>query len=170
MSFTNIINSFLNVRNKIKDADGNWVDQRKARETLHVKRVRENLDNNDVVVFNEFGKKIIIDSIEYFSESTGNVYPRLNVTQGATGRSNDNIFLALNSTSYSTWDMTGIYINTHGSTYFEAIKYNSSDNQLKVKLTRQIVLPNGGRLTFAANGTGEGREISALVVYRVIEE
>lgn len=167
--FTEILNSFLNVRNKVKDADGNWVDQTKPRETQHVEYINFDFEENETVVFEEFGNKIIIDSLEFTTNSRGDVYPRLNTQPEATGRTSNNLLMAINSDTGAVWDATVLYINDYGNNFLDAIVHNRSDDDYKVILRKPIVLPEGGRLVFRSNSSNVDN-VTALVTYRVIEE
>lgn len=170
MSFklANIINPFLNVRNQVKNADGEWVDESKPEETLHVVTINHYFSDGDFVVFDEWDKKIIIDSIEYYATDTDNTFPRLNVRKGSTGRTSSNLFVAFNSENTSVWDATGLYLSNHKNSYLDAVKYKEG-GELKVLSKKQIVLPSGGRFIFSINGDPGEERVRGLIVYRTVE-
>src|SRR5699024_790402 len=81
---TEVLNSFLNVRNKVKKVNGEWEDK-----TVRTERIgmREAFDigipssNGVVNIYTNWGKKIIIDEFTYNITTRPNnnsFYPRLN--------------------------------------------------------------------------------------------
>lgn len=167
--YTNIINSSLNVRNKVRDMEGNWVDQRKARETLHTRYASPNLSTGEHVAFEEWGKKIIIDQLEYSVDTAHQIFPRLNIVQGSTGRTANNLFIGI-SDGGTVWDLTVNYLNLGEHSYLELVRYNPTENRFKVVLKRPITLPTGGRLAFIPGSNFDSNTLLYHVSYRIIEE
>lgn len=165
--FTEILNSFLNVRNKVKNADGDWVDQTKPREEIHTRTNSGVNITDEIVVFEEWGKKVIIDAFTWGSDTQHQIYPRLYIEEGASGRTGSQLFVGV-SGSPSIWDMTMSYIN-YGNDFFGVGERSTSDNRYTAFLKSPIVLPNGGKLIFTGGSSSADYSASYSVVYRTIE-
>ncbi|ALX50474.1 hypothetical protein [Lentibacillus amyloliquefaciens] len=168
--FTEILNSFLNVRNKVKDINGNWVDQTKLKETqttAHGSQIA--MTNGDVPVFEIWDKKVIIDSFEWSPSSGARTAPMLSVEQGVMHETNNQILNTISSgQSYYRATALRLYEDKHD--YFETTEYNVADSRFKVILKKPIILPVGGKLIFRSVITPEtGDIVTYHVNYRIIE-
>ena len=80
---TEVINSFLNVRNKIKGRSGNWIDFKEKDENLITKSdygVDISSNNGVLNIINRFDVDIILESFVYNAttrEGINSVYPYL---------------------------------------------------------------------------------------------
>lgn len=164
-SISNIVNKFINVRNKVKTPDGEWVDQVKPREKIYMDYEARVQGGTRVDVFEVWGKKIIIDQLEY--GSTTNFYPLLWADPEHADVNNFRNQLLVVTTRIgggsTAWPSV---VDLHGSNILEAHTY--SDGRGSVQLKRPIVLPNGGKLVF--EGGDASGESSYKVVWREIEE
>lgn len=161
-SVTNIINSFLNVRNKVKDADGNWVDQTKPKETQHMASglSRDVSSGITILVFEVWGKKVIIDSLEFGTDTTA--YAALHVKEGEDSSYTNQLFHETRKGSGRANPTPTIIAG--GSSYF---KVHKDGDDAKVWLKKPVRLPEGGKLTFSATNDGK---ITYKVFWREIEE
>jgi hypothetical protein len=164
--FTEILNSFLNVRNKVKDADGNWVDQTKPRENQHLTTglaevvAQESIHN----VLDEWGKKIVIDAFEFGAD--GQIRPALSVVEGSTGLYTNNIFHVVTRGGLGRYPSSPGNISAHASEWLEVISAESDD--ILVNLKKPIVLPQGCSLYFR-NDSSSPITITYKVYWREIE-
>lgn len=163
-SLANIVNSFLNVRNKVKDSDGNWVDERKIKETQHMAEgLRVDISRGITVnVFEVWGKKVIIDTLEFGTDSYA--YPSLHVDRNDQGSYTNQLFHETRMGSNRANAVPGVI--AEGSSYFN-VERDSGDS--KVWLKKPVILPEGGRLTFGSTREEDGR-ITYKVYWREIEE
>ena len=163
MSFTNIINNFLNVRNKVFDSELNeWVDQVKTiEERVGYNALESQVSTEDeLVIFNDFGNKIILDKFSYSCNSP--IYPVLHAKEGNTSLySNTQLFL--NTTLNGRSGAIPSVINSHGNEFLEV--QNTSSDRHVVVLKKPIILPEGGRLAFRALGSSSGGTVTYHVSY-----
>lgn len=140
-----IINPFLNVRNKVKK-EGRWVDQVEHKEKGFTKYgINESLVNDDLVVIDSLGKRVEIHSLHFSTNNRGNVFPQIFIKSGR--KQNDNILRGVNQNG-SGYYLTPLYINHSGNPYFE--NYVSSvDEGTSTILKRPIILPEGCQLVFS---------------------
>src|SRR5690625_1888680 len=164
--FSEIINPFLNVRNKIKDASGNWVDATKPREDqFAVYKHSIDVDSSlEEVIFETWDKKVIIDALFFGSDTTA--YPLLWIREGANDTSTNEIFRGVNRTGGggAPWPSS---ISNNGNHLLEIEREDESG--ATVSLKRPLTLPNGGKLLFTGSSNSDGR-MSYKVVWREIKE
>lgn len=163
--FSEIINPFLNVRNKIKDSQGNWVDEQRPVETQHfVQESRAPVGGStEINIFDKWDKRIILDNLAMGSDTT--VYPILISEEEELGL-NRNIFRAM-TTSGGTSGAWASVISAQGH---HLLEIGSSDNDgATIFLKRPIVLPKGGKLSFLGSSSASG-EMSYMASWREIEE
>lgn len=165
MSFnvSHIANSFLNVRNKVKNADGEWVDQTKPRETQHMEtnlRVPISTDSEHVV-FNRLGVKIIIESLSYSTDNA--IYPLLWVRDSSSDYLNQ--LFHVTTAGGGRANATPATIQSNGSEFLEVVVRDNLD--AKIMMKRSIILPEGGKLAFRALTAGD---VTYKVFWREIEE
>lgn len=166
--FSEIINPFLNVRNKVKDHQGNWVDETKTREVLRL-AVQNRLEiSNDEIheVFNVWDKKIIIDNL-YFA-TNGNIYPVLMVEDIEYANSKS-LLHGMSTTGGWSAPYPSV-INARGHDYLEVATMPTEGQGGNIYLKKQIILPNGGKLAFRLAGSASVAEVTYKVVWREIEE
>lgn len=163
-SVTNIVNSFLNVRNKVKDADGNWVDQKKPRETQHMAESlsRSISDGITINVFEVWNKKVIIDSLEFGTDTYA--YASLHVDRNDQGAYTNQLF---HETRKGSGRANSVPRVIEEGSYFFDVRREGDD--AKVWLKHPIILPQGGKLTFGSTREETGR-ITYKVYWREIEE
>lgn len=169
--FSEIINPFLNVRNKIKDKNDEWVDMRKPREVLKTSienRIR--IEPSEFLeIFSVFDKKIIIDHLVWGTYGTS--YPLLMHEDVAYDTSTNLLHLIQRGGGWSS--TTPAIINTQGSDMFET-QYYDNDHEDGTRgtfyLRKPIILPNGGKLAFTRNSEGTRNEVTFKVIWREIEE
>lgn len=166
MSFniSQIVNSFLNVRNKVKNADGEWVDQTKPRETLKMDYQARVPGGMRVDVFEVWDKKVVIDQLEY--GSTTNFYPLLWAYPEHVDESNfvNQLFVVATRTGGGSTAWPSV-VSAQGSNILESHFYE--EGRGTVQLKRPVILPSGGKLVFEG-GSNDG-ESSYKVVWREIE-
>src|SRR5699024_4583551 len=110
-----IINPFLNVRNKVKK-EGRWVDQVEHKEKGFTKYgINESLVNDDLVVIDSLGKRVEIHSLDFSTNNRANVFPQIFSKSGR--KQNDNILRGVNQNG-SGYYLTPLYINHSGNPYF----------------------------------------------------
>lgn len=165
MSFniSHIANSFLNVRNKVKNADGEWVDQTISTETQHMAtnlRVPISTDSEHVV-FNRLGTKIILDSLSYSTDNA--IYPLLWM-QDSSSDYLYQLFHVLTSGGGRA-NATPATIQNNGSDFLEIGVRENLD--ATVYLKRPIILPEGGKLAFRAITSGD---VTYRAFWREIKE
>src|SRR5690625_3574392 len=95
-SISNIVNKFINVRNKVKTVDGEWVDQVKPKETQYMQDgLGVSISSETIIeVFEVWDKKVIIDTIEFGTDTSA--YARLHVRDDATGNYGNQVFHEVN--------------------------------------------------------------------------
>lgn len=168
--FSEIINPFLNVRNKIKNANGDWVDQVKPRETIY-QRDENRLDisnESNHVVFEEWDKKIIIDALNYGTNSFF-VAPLLWIREGETNTFTDQILHGIRGGGGRS-SLIPRYIKDYGNEFLEIGQYDTENVEVVIYLKKPIILPNGGKLVFNSTSNQTGTETSYKVIWREIEE
>jgi hypothetical protein len=160
---------FIESRNYVKDKNGNWVPSVKSEETVYQTMHNETFDAGDVVLFDEQGKKVIIDFMEYATNSTG-VYPTLH-NAGVVSSNNYTGQLFHTIKTGSRYHATPIRISEDGHPNFDVVAYDSGANDYKFNLKSPIVLADGGRLGFRhTSGTPDIADVVTVkVVYRIIE-
>lgn len=164
--FTEILNPFLNVRNKIKNKNGEWVDESKPKETLHTADdyFVDIAGDFEVVLINEPNRKVIVDNIVVYSSAN----PFLTLGQPPVYNYNSNLLYTISSGGRHFASMDRI--KDHGSEYFD---YESlAEEQGKITLKRPIILPEGAELKIRNRAEDAQRDgsVTYKVVYRVIEE
>lgn len=170
MSFTNIINSFLNVRNKVKDMDGNWVDQTKPRETLKSSsayNVAVGVET-DYIIFEEWDKAIVLESVE-IGTNTDSLFLKLYNEPGTSMYTNQLFHLVGAGSARSSAAPSNLRNELRGSSYLECTYYNESSGFARVELKRPIYLPNGCRLAIGALSTSTGGNATFKAEWREIE-
>ncbi|MBT2601431.1 MULTISPECIES: hypothetical protein [unclassified Oceanobacillus] len=168
--FTNVLNNFLNVRNKELDIDGNWVDQIRTDESLNVltqNRVEMGPESEFTVIEN-WDTGIIIESLQY---GTGvNVGPRLWTNEGAVeSGSYAEELLHVPSPGGGRNMPIPARIRDDGHDYLE-VKYSEEGN-FTVGLKKPIYLPKGCRLDFATlPSLSTTSQLTFKLVYREIKK
>lgn len=177
--FGEIINPFLNVRNKIKNTRGAWVDKKIPLERQYMSSTSNvDLGSNGRIFF-DTNKKIIIDSFQLSSNSASFVRPRLHSNRefdysGGTGEFNNNIFMTTGITSdrnSTMFDATFTYINSYGHPLLESVYHNGTVGRYKMINKAPIILPEGGKLgIYGSESYNPSQHTWAcIVVYREIE-
>lgn len=166
--FTEIINPFINVRNKIKNRSGQWVDEtNEIGETKVFERFSSPLENNDeVVVFENWGKKIIVDS--FIIASDAEVSPHINIRNDSADASN-NILRSI-QTSVAIGFATPNRINNADGyhDYIDLVKYTDGGEAMMI-LKRPITLYSGGKFYLKANSATEDTRLTCKIVWHEIE-
>lgn len=169
-SISQIVNRFLNVHNKVKAPDGNWVDMVKKTETQHMRaRLSQSVSGTDEhIVFASFNKKVIIDYLEY-GVSNQAIYPKLTIDPNSSNENYTNqLFHVVNfGSARSLPSVTNL--ENRKSQLLEVVNYDEALNVGKVMLKQPIVLPQGCQLSFSAT-SGESGTVTYKVFWREIEE
>lgn len=164
--FTEILNPFINVRNKIKNKRGDWVDQRQPIESQQATGGYDIVvtPSTDFIVFETWGKKVILDSLSYTTNT--DVFPRLETSQNNPIAYNTQIFhsLLLSGGRSANWASV---IEFNGHDHFEIIKKGETSFHLTLK--RPIVLPEGCRLEFTGGSNSSGY-LGYKVYWREIDQ
>ena len=124
-------------------------------------------NDSQVVVFEEWGKKIIIDELHYGTSSFF-VGPRLWIREGASNSFTNQILHGVSGGGGRSLIIPR-YVNDYGSAYLELGQYDTSNNEISIYLKKSIVLPQGGKLVFSSTSADSGTETSYKVVWREIE-
>ena len=147
---TEIINSFVNVRNKIKNNQNEWVDLTEKESTQKMtSSLNRQINEGEVYpVFSAFGKEVTLDMFEFRTDSS--VFPVLYVQPNSVGQNyTNNIFHVISKTGRG--NATPNFIDLHGSTYLDVTRSSNGD---KVTLKRPITLPKGCYLGFKSLSGG----------------
>jgi len=171
MAWSEIINSYLNTRNKVKQINGEWVDMVKPVETQHARsgnRVTITPES-ETIVFNKWGKKIIIDSILFFTNT--HVFPRLEISENNSVVYGTQIFHGITMEGVRT-GLSPANLNFVKNDFFEVVNADVEEGKYMVNLKKQIVLPEGGTLSFKGMSSAleDGGIITYKVYWREIEE
>lgn len=171
--FTNIVNKFLNVRNHVQDKSGAWMPVKEPTLKMANTGKISVVAGTDIVLFNETGKKVILDTFEFTINGSGNgTHPVLHLDGAVTtGTYDGQLFHTLNSSSGgSRFSATAERLIGDGSTYFEVLEANSTLFEYKFALTKPIELPSGGRLALRPSTSYvSGDSVQYKAVYRVWE-
>lgn len=139
---TEIINSFVNVRNKVKNATTNeWVDLEKTEYNQKSSQWlgRTIADGELYPIFSSFGKEVTLEMFEIGMDSAV-CTPVLYIDPASVGETyNGNIFHVITRSS-GRGNATPNYILLHGSTYLTSERTDSGD---KIMLKKSIHLPKG---------------------------
>jgi len=162
--FTEILNPFLNVRNKVKNRTGLWVDLEESMIKSEEELYSNSGDNikiplsptNDVVVEEYWGGNVIIDSLVISAK--GPVQPKLIIEKDNPVAYNDQIFHIVTSRDNSTArNGAGLeYIDRFGHDFLEVTSKNRVENDegeelytyYVASLKKPIFLPKGFQLSF----------------------
>lgn len=164
--FTEILNPFLYVRNRIKNTSGQWVDHQKPREeiTQYNQSSIETDSNTDITIFEIWDKKVILENI--IVKSDANPVLSLDIRQDATDYTG-NLFFTMGGEGYYLGSVNAV--KNRGSEYFEHIDHDADgDERDGVMLKKPIILPQGARLTL--EGSEDEGTTAYKVVFRTIEE
>ena len=138
---TEILNSFINVRNKILDKD-EWVDLKKKNYTHRInERYSMAIESGkEYTLATTIGKPVILQSLEISSSVENGFAPRLyNNNKDYESAYNGNLFHIINK-SGGRGNATVNYINLHGSSFLESF---AGTNGGKIMLKEPIFLPEG---------------------------
>src|SRR5690625_1002136 len=125
-----------------------------------------NSNVEDFIVFEETGKKVILDYLEY-SQNNKDSYPTLHVNGASPNNSyKDQIFHTV-APHVTRWHATPLRLSNDSHPNLETIAYNSHEHQYKFNLKSPIELPGGARLAF--KNSDDDNYVVYKVVYRVIE-
>lgn len=167
--FTNIINRFINVRNKIKDVEGNWVDQVQKREKIKSDSVYS-LDVNggeDLVVFEVWDKAIILESIE-LGTNDYELILKLHHKDDLSSIYDNQLFHTVGTgSSRGPASLKNLINDARISSYIKLGYFNESSGQGNLELKRPIYLPEGARLSIYTNNSDT--KVTYKVVWREIE-
>lgn len=170
--FSEILNPFINVRNKIRNSEGLWVDKKIPREQQFQQFINKvELSENGVILFNT-KNKVIIDSFQFGATSASFIRPRLTIKRefDYNHAYQNNVFLAINGKG-NYYEATFTYINSFGHPLLESTVHNTSERHYKMQNKVPIVLPEGGKLgVYPSDGYDPTtHDFSVSVVYREIE-
>jgi len=181
---TEVLNSFLNVRNKVKNSNGEWEDKTVRTETIEMKdafNVAIPSNNGELNIFTNWGKKIILDELTYNTvtrQGNSSFYPRLNVLRNyPTSSWVGQLFHVVqfgdgfNRTQAQAPSIEkGFSENLEVMTFNDEFQNDPEDPRYYriISLKKPIVLPQGASLTFV-NPTNETVYTTYKAVYRVIE-
>lgn len=170
MSFvTEIMNPFINVRNQIKNRQGNWVDeQTPPHELKMVERFGIEVNyETELKVFEEWNKKIIIESIVIATD--GELSPHLMQSTSSTDEQT-NIFRTVGNSlggGYATPNR--INRSNGGHDYFDQPHYNEESLESLMILKRPVFMPDGAMLIMRGHEDYTGNA-TFKVVWREIDE
>lgn len=171
--FTQIINSFLNTRNHVQNKSGTWIPVKEPTLKMANSGKVAVVAATDIVLFNETGKKVILDTFEFTINGSGTgTHPILHIDGASTvGTYDGQLFHTFNSGGGgSRFSATPERIIGDGSTYFEILEANSTLFEYKFAITKPIELPSGGRLALRpSSGYTTGDFVQYKAVYRVWE-
>ena len=171
--FTEIINPFINVRNKIKNRSGQWVDETKeiGETKMHTRWNVDLDDNEELVVFENWGKKIIVESI--FISSDAEVSPHLFISDSGND-AQTNIFRSIQSPQamgFATPNRINNADRHHD--YIDLVEYDGINDGVPSRammlLKKPITLYSGGKLVLQANQTTPDSRLTFKVVWHEIE-
>lgn len=167
--FTEIINPFLNVRNKVKNRSGQWVDQQPPNEEIVARESHgTSVDGNtEIVVFDVSNKKVIIDSLVIYTDAQLSAHLLVS-PKGSGGTINIFRVVGINSIGFLTPNRIHSYARGHHE-YFDLVNYDEDTERGLMMLKKEVTLPTGGRLTLQGNSPNEGT-VTYKVVWREIEE
>lgn len=169
--FTELLNPFLTVRNKIKNKDGKWVDEKIPKEEQFEVHYN-NLKLSDALVLINSKKKIIIDSFQLSTNTASYLRPRLTIKKefDYNHAYQNNLFLTLNDNG-NYYEATFTYINNFKHPLLESVVHNSKVGKYKMQTKGKIELPNGCKLTiFPSRSYDPERHVfSVSLIYREIE-
>lgn len=170
--FGQILNPFLTVRNKIKNSEGVWVDEKIAKEEQfeqHYNKLK--LTDSGLVLINS-KNKIIIDSFQFSATTASFLRPRLTIKKefDYNHTYENNLFLCTNDKG-NYYEATFTYINKYKHPLLESVIHNTTDRYYKMQNKKEIVLPQGCKLTIvpSASYDPERHDMSVQIVYREIE-
>ena len=160
--FTEIINPFVTIHNKIKDKNGKWIDATKdVRERVSYNGLRSPVPNSgSYVVFIDFEDEIMLDHLAYSCDAP--VYPVLFSKKGSTDLYSPHQQL-IGLTHGGRSGATPSTIQTGGHDYLTGV-FNASNEGI-ITLKKPIFLPEGGRLEFRALSNSTGGEVTYDVSY-----
>lgn len=157
---------FIESRNKVKDINGNWVDQTKRIESQHMADGWQINVEGGHTIFEVWDKKVIIDSFEFGTSDEG-AYPKIAIADGDEGRNYTNQLLhVINVGSGRSFPYPENIVN-RGSQFLEA-EYASGLG--KVTLKQPIILPDGCHFSFDTTTEGGSGTVTYKVYWREIEE
>lgn len=162
--FTEVLNTFLNVRNKVKNSSGNWVDMEEKTRTLHTSEglgVDISADQ-DYVILNEVGHPIEITSITVGGNSD-KISVLLNQDNSASPFVGNLLHTIGSGSQRSSARAERLMDESYRSDYLGIHHYDSSTKNNVIYLKKPILLPAGGKLILRLL-TGEPQ---ARVTYRV---
>lgn len=181
---TEVINSFLNVRNKVKDVNGNWIDQKEKDERLFTRsdyNVNIPSSNGVVNIINRFDVKIVIDSLVYNATTRVNnysLYPYLSTLKnGSVTTLSNNLFHIVDTgETNNRVHPQPKNIDDNYSDYLEVIvkddRYQDDSDDPRVNriisLKKPIILPKGCVLSLV-NPTSTTLNTTYKVIYREFE-
>lgn len=165
--FTEILNPFLNVRNKVKDSQGKWVDQTKPKEVLQMKYDSgiTTSGTTEIPIFEIWNKKVIIDQLEYGSNTS--FHPRLWQKPEHVGEPFENQLFTVPTREGGGSSAWPSVISTQETSLLKSGFWESPRGMVFLK--RPIILPSGGKLIFEGSSSSDGKS-AFKVVWREIEE
>jgi|SRR5690625_866404 len=169
MSFklANIINPFLNVRNQVKNVDGEWVDDVKPKESLmgrHELSITLN-EGESFIIFEEWDKKVYLEALEI--GFLGNeIYPQLH-SQKNGGNYTGQMFYVVRAGSSRSHAKAGLLDDPRrDNTYLKGLVSDTGNGLIILK--RSVYLPQGGRLQIVSDD--DNVPVTFKCYWRVIDE
>ena len=159
----------MNVRNKVKDKNGNWVDQTKKEETINSRSgFSVNVaPDTDFIIFDISDKKVILETLEIGTNDSG-LYPVLYYDDsGSSAFTNELLHLVGTGSTRSYASLNNLTNDARVSSYME-VNYTSSTGGGNMKLSKDIILPKGGKLIIRTSNSDT--KMTYKAVWREIEE
>lgn len=175
-NFTEILNPFINVRNKIKNSNGIWVDQKKKEEEQFIIYGRSSFEPGQYIdLFSEFDSKVIIDSITLYSDanvSLSLLNEDVDIWTHSVRPSYDMFTILRGHTSRGFARLSRLYVYDHP--YLETVQHHFStgidEERYFIMSKRNIEMPNGCKLAVLLDDESEGSGNAAWNInYRVIK-
>ena len=181
---TEVLNSYLNVRNKIKDVNGNWIDQKEKDERLIIRSdFNKSIPSNNgaINIINRFDVKIVIESLVFNTTTRvggGSLYPYLSTLKNGSVTSLSNNLFHVVDTGETNNRVNPIAqkIDENFSEYLEVVvrddEFQNDPDDARVNrvisLKKPIILPKGCVLSLV-NPTNSTVNTTYKVIYRELE-
>lgn len=168
--FSEIINPFLYVRNKVKRFDGTWVDQKETREVLNSRSVFNVTVTPDsqYTVFERWGSPITLVDFEMGTNNDQYDVKLYHNTDQSSSYTN-NLFHVVNAGSGRSLGSPGnILTEGRGSEHLKVDFIDDTSKDTKISTKKEIYLPQGCALIVENQGTTD-LEITFKAIWREVE-